>query len=145
MSADKTIYLLVVLLSAPFLASAQKVANTKLATKVNAIDLTNKVFLMGEEGDTSEAGKDLHLFFLFHKEGRATFRTQRGNTIIKDSPLSWRFTGDSLWLQPSPISLEADGKTQLIERDPIKYYLIKTPSGYLLKGKADQMHLIEQK
>jgi hypothetical protein len=130
------------LLSAPFLASGQKVASTELATK--GINLTNKTFFMGEEGDTSKTGNDLHLLFLFHKDGRATFRTKRGTTIIKDSPLSWRFTGDSLWLQPSPISLEADGKAQIIERDPMKYFIVKAPGGYLLKGKTDRMLLIEQ-
>ncbi|GAB3552327.1 hypothetical protein GCM10027577_34260 [Spirosoma fluminis] len=114
-----------------------------MATKV--VDLSNKIFLIGTEGDTSKAGNDLHLLFLFYKDGNATFRTKRGSTIIKDSPISWRFTGDSLYLQPGSISLQAEGKTQIIDREPMKYFIVKAPSGYLLKGKDDQMLLIEQK
>lgn len=143
MSACKPVCLLALLLSVPFLALGQKVANSEWATKV--IDLSNKTFMIGEEGDTSKAGHDLHLLFLFHKEGIATFRTKRGNKIIKDSSISWRFTGDSLCLQPSSISLQAEGKAQLIDREPMKYFIVKAPGGYLLKGKDDQMFLVEQK
>ncbi|WP_460983585.1 hypothetical protein [Spirosoma fluminis] len=143
MSAHKTVCFLTLLLSAPFLALGQKVIDSKLATKV--VDLSNKIFLIGTEGDTSKAGNDLHLLFLFYKDGNATFRTKRGSTIIKDSPISWRFTGDSLYLQPGSISLQAEGKTQIIDREPMKYFIVKAPSGYLLKGKDDQMLLIEQK
>ncbi|QMW01317.1 hypothetical protein [Spirosoma foliorum] len=143
MSARKTVCLLALLLSIPFLALAQKVANSELATKV--IDLSNKTFLIGEEGDTSNAGNDLHLLFLFYKDGAATFRTKRGDRIIKDSPINWRFIGDSLCLLPSSISLQAEGKTQLIDRESMKYSIVKTPSGYILKGKDDQMFLVEQK
>lgn len=143
MPTRKTVCLLTLLLSAPFLALGQKAANSELVIKVN--DLSNKTFLIGEEGDTSKAGNDLQLLFLFHKDGSAMFRTKRGNTIIKDSPISWRFTGDSLYLQPSSISLQAEGKTQMIDREPMKYFVVKAPGGYLLKGKDDQMLLIEQK
>ncbi|GAB3960661.1 hypothetical protein GCM10028805_58300 [Spirosoma harenae] len=128
------ICLLTLLLSTPFLASGQKV-----------IDLTNKTFIMELEGDTTKAGNDLQLLLLFHKDARATFRTKRGTTIIKDSPLSWRFTGDSLWLQPRSISFEAGGKTQLIDREIMKFFIVKTSGGYLLKRKDDQMLLVEQK
>lgn len=143
MSAHKTVCFLTLLLSTPFLALGQKVTDSKLATKV--VDLSNKTFLIGEEGDTSKVGNDLHLLFLFYKDGNATFRTKRGSTMIKDSPISWRFIGDSLYLQPGSISLQAEGKTQIIDREPMKYFVVKAPSGYLLKGKNDQMLLIEQK
>lgn len=143
MSARKTACLLTLLLSAPFLSLGQKITNSKLATKV--IDLSNKTFIIGEESDTSKAGNNLYLLLLFYKDGSATFRTKRGNTIIKDSPISWRFTGDSLCLQPNSISLQAEGKTQTIDREPMKYFVVKAPDGYLLKGKDDQMLLVEQK
>ena len=143
MSACKTVCFLTLLISAPFLSLGQRVANSKLATKV--IDLSNKTFIIGEEGDTSKAGNDLHLLFLFYKDGSATFRTKKGNTIIKDSPISWRFTGDSLYLQPSSISLQAEGKTQIIAREPMKYFVVKALGGYILKGKDDKMLLVEQK
>ncbi len=143
MPARKTICLLSLLLSAPFITSAQKIANPKLA--INPIDLSNKTFLIWAEEDTSKAGKDLNLLFLFYKDGNATFRAKRGTTILKDSPISWRFKDDSLCLQPSPISMEADGKTQIIEREPMKYFIVKAPGGYLLKGKNDQMLLVEHK
>ena len=143
MSVCKTVCLLTLLLSAPFLSLGQKVTNSKLATKV--IDLSNKTFIIGEEGDTSKAGNDFQLLFLFYKDGSATFRTKRGNIIIKDSPTSWRFTGDSLCLQLSSMSLQAEGKTQIIDREPMKYFVVKAPGGYLLKGKDDQMLLVEQK
>ena len=143
MSAHRTIYLLSLLLSAPFITLGQKAVNSKLA--INLIDLTNKTFLIWEKADTSKAGKDLNLFFLFYKDGSATFRVKRGTIILKDSPISWRFTKDSLSLRPSPISMEADGKTQIIEREPKNYFIVKAPGGYLLKGKNDQMLLIEQK
>lgn len=143
MSVPKTVCLLTLLLSASFLALGQNVVNSKLVIKVT--DLSNKTFLIGEEGDTSKAGNDLHLLFLFNKDGSATFRTRRGNTIIKDSSISWRFIGDSLYLQPISISLQAEGKTQIIDREPMKYFVVKAPGGYLLKGKNDQMLLVEQK
>lgn len=101
MSARKTVCLLALLLSAPFLTLGQKVVQSELVTK--GIDLSNKTFMIGEERDTSKAGNDLHLFFLFYKDGNAMFRAKIGNTIIQDSPISWQFTGDSLCLKPGPI------------------------------------------
>lgn len=70
-----------------------------MTTKV--IDLSNKTFSIGEGGDFIKTGDDLHLFLIFHQDGSVTFRAKRGNTITKDSPLSWRFVGDSLYLQTS--------------------------------------------
>lgn len=143
MSSPKTVWLLVLLLTAPFLALGQKIVNSELATEV--INLASKTFILGQQAETTKAENELQLLFLFYKDGRATFRTKKGNTIIKDNPISWRLTGDSLYLQPSAISLEADGKRQLIKREPMKYLMVKAPGGYLLKGKDDQMLLIEQK
>ncbi len=143
MFAHKTVCLLTLLFSVPFQTLGQKVANSELI--INVTDLSNKTFLIREQGDTSKADNDLHLLFLFYKDGKATFRTKRGNTMIKDSPISWRITGDSLCLQPSSVSLHAEGKTQLIDREPMKYFLVKAPGGYLLKGKDDQMLLVEKK
>lgn len=144
MSACKIGCLLSLLLSAPFLSLGQKVANSELSTKV--IDLSNKTFIIGEEEDSTKTGNDLHLFLIFHKDGNATFRAKRGNTISKDSPLSWRFVGDSLYLQTGPISIESEGKTQIIDREPMKYAVIISPDGYLLlKRKDEQMLLVELK
>jgi hypothetical protein len=127
----------------PFLTLGQKAVNSELITK--ASDLSNKTFIIREEGDYIKSGKDLHLLFIFHKDGNATFRVKKGNTITKDSPLSWRFVRDSLCLQTSPMAMEMEGKTQIIDREPMKYAIVKTPSGHLLKGKDDQMLLVELK
>ena len=143
MSARQTVCLLSLLVFIPFFTLGQKVANSELTTKV--IDLSNKTFSIGEGGDFIKTGDDLHLFLIFHQDGSVTFRAKRGNTITKDSPLSWRFVGDSLYLQTSPISIESGGKTQLIDREPMKYAIVKAPGGYLLKQKDDQMLLIELK
>ncbi|SFF34518.1 hypothetical protein [Spirosoma endophyticum] len=118
-------------------------AQVKLTSQT--IDLTDKTFIIDEEGEISKTGDDLHLFLLFHKNGNATFRPKRGSMITKDSPLSWRLVGDSLYLQQAPISLVADGKTQSITREPMKYAIIKTSRGYLLKEKDSQMLLFEIK
>jgi hypothetical protein len=118
-------------------------AQLKLTTQI--IDLSDKTFIIDEEGEINKTGDDLHLFLLFHKNGSATFRPKKGNMITKDSPLSWRLVGDSLYLQQGPISLVADGKTQSIVREPMKYAIVKTPGGYLLREKDSQMLLFEVK
>jgi len=143
MPIRQIIYLLAVLVFIPFLALGQKAVNSVLT--IGVIDLSDKTFILGEEGEVSKTGNDFNLYIIFHKEGRATFRGKRGNTITKDSPLNWRFVGDSLYLQPGPITIEAEGKTQLIDREPMKYAIVKAPGGYILKQKDDQMLLFELK
>ncbi|WP_020605201.1 hypothetical protein [Spirosoma spitsbergense] len=139
----RIVYLLVVLFFIPFLALGQKAGTPGLTTQT--INLSDKTFIIDEEAETNKAGNDLHLFLIFHKDGKAIFRGKRGNMVTKDSPLGWQLVGDSLYLQHDPISLEADGKTQYIAREPIKYAIIKTPNGYLLTDKDSQMRLFEIK
>ena len=93
----------------------QPVATSQVNTGV--ADLIEKTFAWKEDGEVSESHKTLELLFLFHKDNRATFRTKKGERV-KDSPLGWRFVGDSLYLQPAPISMEADGEVQQINRSP---------------------------
>lgn len=134
-------YLSVLLVFTPFLILGQKVPNSGFTT--GKIDLSGKTFIMREE-EVSKASNDLKLLFIFHKDSSATFRVKRGNRV-KDSPLSWRFVGDSLCLQPTPVSMEVEGKVQQIDRAPVKYIIIKTSGGYLFKGRTDQMLLVELK
>ncbi|MVM34565.1 hypothetical protein GO755_31340 [Spirosoma sp. HMF4905] len=143
MYIDQTVYLFVLLVFTPFLTLGQKVTNSGLMSR--AISLSDKTFIIGEEGEASKTGNDLNLYLIFHKDGSATFRAKRGNTITKENPLSWQFVGDSLYIQNSPITIQAEGKMQTIDREPMKYFTVKAPGGYVLKGKGDQMLLIELK
>ncbi|GAB4038843.1 hypothetical protein [Spirosoma jeollabukense] len=143
MPTRQAIYLLALLVFTPFLALGQNIANSGSTT--SRIDLSDKTFILGEKGKVSKTENDFNLYLIFHKDGRATFRGKRGNMITKDSPLSWRFVGDSLYLQPSSIAVEAEGNTQLIDREPTKFAIVKAPSGYILKEKDDQMLWIELK
>lgn len=133
MSANQITYFLFLLILTPFVTVGQKVTKSKTATRI--IDLVNKTFIMREEADTSRAGNDLNLYLVFHQDSKATFRVKKGDTIIKDNPLSWRLVRDSLYIQNSPIQITADGKTQTVDRDPNRYAVEKAPSGYLLKEK----------
>ncbi|OUJ70286.1 hypothetical protein BXP70_24640 [Hymenobacter crusticola] len=71
----------------------------------------------------------VHQHFIFQPGGRASFRATRGSTVMKDSPLGWRLVGDSLFLQPGPVLLEAEGETQRIEREPLKHAVLKVAGG----------------
>ena len=139
----RIVCLLVVLFFVPFLALGQKAGTSGLTTQT--INLSDKIFIIDEIGETEKAGNNLHLFLIFHKDGRATFRGKRGNIVTKDSPLGWQLVGDSLYLQHDPISLTADGKTQYITREPIKYAILKIPDGYLLTDKDGPTRLFEIK
>ena len=109
------------------------------------IDLANKTFIMREVGEVGKTGNDLDLYLIFHKNGSATFRVKRSGTVIKDNPLSWRFVGDSLYIQNGSIKITAEGKTQTIDREAMKYAVEKAPDGYLLKEKDIQTFWFELK
>lgn len=143
MSANKITYFLSLLILIPFLTVGQKVDNSEKTTKT--IDLADKTFIMRKKADTSRAGNDLNLYLIFHQDNKATFRVKKGETIIKDNPLSWRLVRDSLYIQSSPIQIIADGKTQTVDRDPSRYAVEKAPSGYLLKEKNSQTLWFELK
>jgi len=129
--------------SIPSLSLGQKITNSELAVKET--DFSDKTFTVGEEEIVSKTGNELNLYLIFHKDGSAIFRGKRGNTITKDNPLSWRFVGDSLYIQNGPVSITADGVTQTIDREPMKYAIEKAPDGYLLKDKSGQMQLFKLK
>ena len=131
MSSNKITYFLSLLILTPFLTVGQKVANSETATRI--IDLADKTFIMRTVADTSKARNDLNFYLIFHQDSKATFRVKKGDTIVHDNPLSWRLTRDSLYIQNSPIQIIAEGKTQTVDRDPSRYAIEKTPSGYLLK------------
>lgn len=142
MSICQNVCLLILLIFTRFLASGQKIANSGAPT--TEIDLINRTFILVDEKKVSKTENDLDLFFIFHNDRHAIFRAKR-RELVKDSPLIWRFEADSLCLQPGSISMTVEGRTHQIERDPIKYAIEKAPGGYLLKGKDDQMLLMEIK
>jgi len=107
--------------------------------------LVNKTFLIGTASAAHQPTNDIHTYFIFQAEGRAIYRGARGTAVLKESPLGWRVVGDSLYLIPSAFSIEAEGKTQRIEREVVKYALLKVAGGYLLKRKEEQTLLAEVK
>jgi hypothetical protein len=127
----------------PFLTCAQQVATSGLSP--TGSDFANRTFVIGEAEAESKRSDDVHFYFIFQLDGRATFRGKRGSTVLKDSPLRWQLVGDSLSLVPSTITLAATGKTQQIERATMTYGLEKVAGGYLLKRKKEQMVLLEVK
>ncbi|GAB3508409.1 hypothetical protein GCM10027341_44180 [Spirosoma knui] len=143
MSANKITYFLSLLILTPFLTVGQKVANSKTATRI--IDLADKTFILRDEADTSRTENDLNLYLILYQDSKAAFRVKNGDTIIKDNPLTWHLVGDSLYIQNSPIQIIAEGKTQTVDRNPSKYFIEKTPGGYLLKEKNTQTLWLELK
>ncbi|SMB79818.1 hypothetical protein SAMN00120144_4230 [Hymenobacter roseosalivarius DSM 11622] len=143
MSIRSSLFLVAWLVSTPWLSWGQQVAASRLPPSVG--DLANKTFAIGEAAESSPAGNDVQHYFIFHPDGRATFRETRGNTVVKDSPLGWQLVGDSLFLQPGPVRMQVEGKTQPIDREPIKQAIRKVSGGYLLTQKQEQMLLREVK
>jgi hypothetical protein len=138
-----TICSLSLLFYIPFLSLGQNVNNLKLTVKET--DIAGKTFALNKEEKISETGNELNLYLIFYKDGNAIFRGKKGNTITKDNPLSWRFVGDSLYIQSGPLKITAEGVTQTIDREPMKYAIEKVPGGYLLKDKNGPMQLFEVK
>jgi hypothetical protein len=143
MHSRLTICFLSLLFYVPFLSLGQNITNSKLTVK--EMDIVGKTFAFNKEEKISETGNELNLYLIFYKDGNAIFRGKRGNTITKDNPLSWRFVGDSLYIQNGPLEITAEGVTQTIDREPMKYAIEKVPGGYLLKAKYGQRQLFEVK
>lgn len=143
MISRQIICLLSLLVFAPFLSLGQNKINSELTIKET--DLIGKTFSVGEEEMPSKTGNELNLYLIFHKDGNATFRGKKGNTITKDNPLRWWFVGDSLYIQNGPIKITADGVTQTIDREPMKHAIEKVSNGYILKDKNGQTHLFNLK
>lgn len=131
------------LIFTPFLTIGQKVSNTELATKL--IDLSDKTFVMREAEEAKKTENDLGLYLIFHKNGKATFRVKRGDTIMRDNLLIWRLVGDSLFIQNNLIEIIAEGKIQTINREPTKYVVEKAQNGYLFKEGNSQTFWFELK
>ena len=115
------------LVATPCLTWGQQVASSRFLPTVS--DLANKTFAIGEAEQNRTANNDYQQYFIFQPEGRAIFRQTRGNTVLKDSPLGWRLVADSLYLQPGPVMMEAEGETQRIARAPIKHAIVKVAGG----------------
>jgi hypothetical protein len=143
MSVRSLLFLVAWLTSVPCLTWGQQVASSHSQPTVS--DFSKKTFEIGAPEENRTADNDYHQYFLFQPDGRAIFRGSRGNKVLKDSPLGWKLVGDSLYLQPGPIMLEAEGETQRIDRDPIKYAVTKVSGGFLLTRKQEKMLLREVK
>ena len=110
---------------------------------MDLVDLFGKTFTVEWEEKPSKIGNELNLYLILHQDGRATFRGRKGSIITKENPLSWRFAGDSIYVQGGPITLVADGKRQYIAREPMKYAIEKVPGGCLFKARNSQMRLFD--
>ena len=139
MPIRQTTYILALFFFTPFLTLGQK------TVKPRPIDLSNRTFIIGEKIEAIKNKDDYHTYFIFYKDGKAIYRGTRGDVILKDSPVGWQLVGDTLSLLPGSFIIRAEGKTQMIERDAIRHFIKKTPTGYLLQDKSGQMLLTEVK
>ncbi|WP_019949449.1 hypothetical protein [Hymenobacter aerophilus] len=139
MNATRATFILGLLLFIPFVTMAQK------AVKPRSVDLSNRTFIIGEQVEPINDENNYRTYFIFYKDGKAIYRGMRGDVILKDSPVGWQFAGDSLSLLPGSFIVKAEGKTQIIERDALRYSVKETPTGYLLQGKGHDMILTEVK
>ncbi|TPG59457.1 hypothetical protein [Hymenobacter nivis] len=110
-----------------------------------ARELVHKTFLIGYPDAAHPPAPEDRSYFIFQPDGRAVYRGTRGVAVQKDSPLGWRVAGDSLFLTPGAVTLEAAGQTQRIARAVVRYAVTKVPGGYLLRRNAEQTLLTEVK
>lgn len=129
------------LVFAPLLTVGQQIVPTQLTPTVS--HFASKTFRIGEASQGSPTGQEDHTYFIFQPDGRALYRATRGQRVLKDSPLRWGVVGDSLYLVPSPLTLVAEGQTQLVERERLTYAVEKVAGGYRLLRKKEMMRLTE--
>ncbi len=102
--------LVALLVVTPFFTWGQHAAPASAPTAEG--NFVGKTFRIGDTGAERQPASDYPSYFLFQPGGHTTFRGTRGAAERKDSPLGWRLVGDSLFLTPGPVTLEAAGKTQ---------------------------------
>lgn len=125
----------------PLLTIGQQVAPSQVTPTLS--HFASKTFRIGEAGPGSPTGQEDHTYFIFELDGRAIYRATRGPRVLKDSPLRWGVVGDSLYLVPSPLTLVAEGQTQLVERERLIYAVEKVAGGYRLLRRKEAMRLTE--